>query len=520
LAGFSDRRDLEWTAKQLKDRLGSEVEDTASILGHDNKYDREAGRMELSCLTKINAFIASENLTQLAIHDVPMTKIIFETMTKDNCPKTEKERDDAREIAGQYRQYAGFFGYTAQVVHVDCKNVARIFSKFMSNPGRLHHKAILYAIGYLIGRKAEFMLYVRAENFDGWFRILVFVDADLGGDHTNGRNGSSTMGGTLYVNESHAYSYSKSIKAVCLSTHHSEYYALNEGTQMGIYIARILRSLLIPVHFPIPIVGDNTGALATAMVPQTKNGRHINLREHWVRDCKEGNTDVIFAHVGGGLNPSNLQTKIDKAPTFKRESKWHMRGIHDAAYQAQLSPTAAALTKRTFDWHANMRLQMEKRKAAAAKRSDEEMRSKMRVIEPNAELKVELKTARMTERAEIQAKQLRHNCVMEDATDWGNRKLTRDRAVEAMRTHPMARLGRQFAYKTIADRAIAMALTVAPFPLTGDLDYSPVSSDGNNRDYYEIDSVYRSDESVQGLSPTPSQMAALTAAIANIPQEQ
>jgi hypothetical protein len=71
------------------------------------------------------------------------------------------------------------------------------------------------------------------------------------------------------------------------------------------------------------------------MAPRTKNGRHINLREHWVRECREGNADVIFAHVQGGLNPSNLQTKIDVAPTFKRESKWHMRGIHGAAYQAQ-----------------------------------------------------------------------------------------------------------------------------------------------------------------------------------------
>jgi hypothetical protein len=130
-----------------------------------------------------------------------MTKAIFETTTKANCPETTEERDDAREIAGQYIQYAGFFGYTAQVVHVDCENVACIFSKFMSNPGRLHHKAILDAIGYLIGRKAEFMLYVRAENFNGWPRIIVFVDADLGGDHTSGRNGSSTMGGTLRQRE-------------------------------------------------------------------------------------------------------------------------------------------------------------------------------------------------------------------------------------------------------------------------------------------------------------------------------
>jgi hypothetical protein len=58
---------------------------------------------------------------------------------------------------------------------------------------------------------------------------------------------------------------------------------------------------------------------------------------------------VIFAHVQGGLNPSNLQTKIDVPKTFKKESKWHMRGIHDAEYKAQMIPTAAALTKRSFD---------------------------------------------------------------------------------------------------------------------------------------------------------------------------
>jgi hypothetical protein len=33
-----------------------------------------------------------------------------------------------------------------------------------------------------------------------------------------------------------------------------------------------------------------------------------------------------------------------------------MSGIHDAAYQAQLNPTAAALTKRSFDWHAQLRM--------------------------------------------------------------------------------------------------------------------------------------------------------------------
>ena len=101
------------------------------------------------------------------------------------------------------------------------------------------------------------------------------------------------------------------------------------------------------------------------MVPQTKQGRHINMREHWVRECATSNCDVIFAHVKSPLNPSNLLTKVDVATTYKRESKWLTRGIHDAKYQADLRETAAALAKRDFDWNSQLELDIKKRAAAA-----------------------------------------------------------------------------------------------------------------------------------------------------------
>jgi hypothetical protein len=56
------------------------------------------------------------------------------------------------------------------------------------------------------------------------------VDADLGGCHVRGKNGNSVMAGVTFVNESHCYSYSKTIKAICLGAHHTEYYGLTEGT--------------------------------------------------------------------------------------------------------------------------------------------------------------------------------------------------------------------------------------------------------------------------------------------------
>jgi len=96
---------------------------------------------------------------------------------------------------------------------------------------------------------------------------------------------------------------------------------------MTIYVARLLRSLLFKVSFPAPVVGDNKGALATASVPSTKASRHINLREHWIRDVL-ATSDLVVAFIPGPLNAANIGTKILGVPQFKRESAWYVLGIH------------------------------------------------------------------------------------------------------------------------------------------------------------------------------------------------
>jgi hypothetical protein len=108
-------------------------------------------------------------------------------------------------------------------------------SKFLSNPGEKHYDAAMFAMGFLSAKRDEYLAYKRSVNFDGIFRLFTMVDADLGGDHTSGNNGNSVMAAVTFLNEPHCYSYSKSIKAVCLATYQSEYYyALTEGNQMAI----------------------------------------------------------------------------------------------------------------------------------------------------------------------------------------------------------------------------------------------------------------------------------------------
>ena len=337
--------DLDWFLKALEAQLQSAQEATTDVLGLDVEYHRGQGVMRLRAQTKITAFMEREHLTasfatRVTPHDTPMTPAIAKAMTKKNCPVTSLEKEKMHDKAKQYRTYAGFFGYATNTVHVNCKNVARILSRFLSNPGIEHHKAVLYALGYLYFKCDEYIEYKRGKNFerDHMFRIFTMVDADLGGDHTRGANGNSVMAGVCFLNESHCYSYSKTIKAVCMATHHTEYHALTEGSQMTIYIVRLLRSLKFKVAFPAPVVGDNKGALATAMVPSTKASRHINLREHWIREVLT-NGDLVLGFIKGEMNVANLDTKVLPAAQFKRESNWKLRGIHDDGYQVDILTT-------------------------------------------------------------------------------------------------------------------------------------------------------------------------------------
>jgi hypothetical protein len=45
----------------------------------------------------------------------------------------------------------------------------------------------MYAIGFLALKVDEYLEYKRSVEFDGIFRLFTMVDADLGGDHTDGR---------------------------------------------------------------------------------------------------------------------------------------------------------------------------------------------------------------------------------------------------------------------------------------------------------------------------------------------
>jgi hypothetical protein len=141
---------LSWFLQALEAQLQSAQEATTDVLDLDVEYHKGQGAMRLRAQTKITSFIERERLHggRITPHDTPMTPGLAKAMTKKNCPVTDLQKKEMKSSASQYRTYA------TNTVHVNCKNVARLLSRFLSNPGlehhtRWHHKAVMYALGYL-----------------------------------------------------------------------------------------------------------------------------------------------------------------------------------------------------------------------------------------------------------------------------------------------------------------------------------------------------------------------------------
>jgi hypothetical protein len=98
------------------------------------EYQRAEGVMRLRATTKIAAFVKKNGFQAIKPHDSPMTPDIAKSMTRANCPVTDQEKQLLKGKGKQYRMVADFFGYATNTVHVNCKNAARLLSRFLANP--------------------------------------------------------------------------------------------------------------------------------------------------------------------------------------------------------------------------------------------------------------------------------------------------------------------------------------------------------------------------------------------------
>src|SRR3954470_4236100 len=145
------------------------------ILGMEIKREREKGRLFLSqgkyiekVLERFNMINAKPVSTPLALH--------FNLSAKQS-PSTEAELEAMKKVP--YASVVGCLMYAMVCTRPDLAQAISVVSKYMSNPGNDHWKAVKWILRYLKGTKSTGIMLERQQR-DAC--ITGFVDSDYGGD--------------------------------------------------------------------------------------------------------------------------------------------------------------------------------------------------------------------------------------------------------------------------------------------------------------------------------------------------
>ncbi|CAM8876646.1 unnamed protein product [Rhodiola kirilowii] len=212
------------------------------ILGVKITRDRTNG---VICLSQSDYF--SKVLDKFAIVNVKSNFIPLGghlVFSKKDCPKTEQERMNMMNVP--YDVAVGSIMYGMICTRPDLAFFISVLSRYMSDPGTKHWKAIKYLLRYLLGTKRLGLVYRNHEPRAG---IVGYIDSDYA---SNRHNRKSTT--TFYFTwNGNCVSWKSQLQPiVALSSKEAEYIAATEAAKKAIWLSGIVIALKY-MHFRQPL---------------------------------------------------------------------------------------------------------------------------------------------------------------------------------------------------------------------------------------------------------------------------
>ena len=115
--------------------------------------------------------------------------------------------------------------------------------------------------------------------------LVGYSDSSMG-DQTDGRHSTS---GYVFLLSGGAISWSsRKQKTIAQSTSEAEYMAMADAANQAAWYRMFLSELEYTVDDPIPVHGDNKGAVDLALNPVTgRRSKHIDIKHHAIREYVE-----------------------------------------------------------------------------------------------------------------------------------------------------------------------------------------------------------------------------------------
>jgi hypothetical protein len=165
--------------------------------------------------------------------------------------------------------------------------VARL-AQYASNPSPQHLRLAKYVLSYLNGT-ADLRIRYDGARGDG---LHGYSDSSLGDDADDYH---STSGYVFLLADAAISWTSRKQKTVAQSTTQAEYMALTDASNQAAWYRSFFSEIGYEISDPIPLHGDNKGAVDLALNPVTgRKSKHIPIKHHAIREyVEDGFIDLI-----------------------------------------------------------------------------------------------------------------------------------------------------------------------------------------------------------------------------------
>jgi hypothetical protein len=293
----------------LKILLSSEFEmkdlgATKKILGMKITRDRKAGLLFLSQHAYIEKVLQHFNTHDAQSVSTPIAPHF--KLSAEQCARSDEDIEYMSKVS--YYSDVGSLIYTMVCSRPDLSYAMSIISRYMSNPGKEHWRAVQWIFSFLRGTTDHCLQFGRTTK-----GLIGYVDSDYARDLDRRRS----LTGYVFTIGSCAVSWKAILQSVvALSTTVAECMAIAEACEELIWLKKLYVELC-GVDSCINLFSDSQSAIyLTKDQMFHARTKHIEIKYHYVRDeIEKGKLKVC--KISTHNNPTDMLTKSVPVAKFE-----------------------------------------------------------------------------------------------------------------------------------------------------------------------------------------------------------
>ena len=213
-----------------------------------------------------------------------------------------------------YASVVGSLMYAMLCTRPDICYAVGLVSRYQSNPGEAHWKAVKRILRYLKGTMDYSLCYQGKDLL-----LRGYTNADWAGDVDERK---STSGFIFLLGNSAISWSSKKQTCVALSTMESEFIAFSSTVQEGVWLKRFLDHLKVTSSKePVTIMSDSQSSIAYTKDPKFHSKtKHIDIKYHYVKDMV-ARGEVNLKYISTHDMIADPLTKVVTSDMFERHIK-------------------------------------------------------------------------------------------------------------------------------------------------------------------------------------------------------